>query len=124
MSEKLIQSYVRHNAIVVTSWKREAIKAAATEAMRLGLQVVGPGDEVINGYSSLLIAPDGSKEGWHDSDCGDAKREQFRAWMKSLRYSDDSSPLEWCEVAYGSDDREAEICHSEWKTLDQITPDS
>ena len=106
--------YIRHNAIVVTSWKREAVEAAVAEARRIGLEVIGPSAEVINGYSSALICPDGSKEGWWDSSEGDEKRAMFREWTETLRHEDGSSPLEWCEVAYGNDDRNATVCHGEW----------
>lgn len=107
--------YIRHNAIVVTSWNDEAIEAAAEEAYALGLQVLGPSDGAINGYRSLLICPDGSKEGWEDSDAGDRQRKQFRHWLNTRRYEDGSSNLEWVEVAYGSDDGDAQVVAHAWE---------
>lgn len=106
--------YIRHNAIVVTSWNPEAIVAADAEARRLGLTVLGPTAAATNAYRTLLICPDGSYEGWKESDEGDDRREKFREWARTLRYEDGSSPLEWCEIAYGNDDREATVCDSEW----------
>lgn len=106
--------YVRHNAMVITSSDSRAIETVETEAKLIGLTVVGPGESELNGYRTILIAPDGSKEGWTDSDDGDTRRDQLRKFMSSMRYSDGSSPLEWFEAQYGSDDRGAEICASEW----------
>lgn len=106
--------YMRHNVIVVTSWKEEAIADAAATARRIGLQVLGPSDEVVNGYRSLLVCPDGSKEGWAESDAGDDKRKHFRRWLNEQRYEDGSTSLCWAEIAYGGDDENAEIIDHAW----------
>lgn len=106
--------YMRHSAIVVTSWRIGLIQTAADKARELGAQVLGPGEPLVNGYCSILIAPDGSKEGWGDSAEGDARREAFKAWLRRQGHSDGSSPLEWVEVSYGCDDRSAAIVDSQW----------
>lgn len=108
--------YMRHNAIVVTSWNTDAIEAAACRARNIGLTVIGPSSELTNGYRSLLVCPDGSKEGWSDSDQGDERRAELRNWMNAQRYEDGSSSLEWVEIAYGSDDRTAEVEATAWMT--------
>lgn len=108
--------YMRHNAITVTSWKNETIAEAAAVARRIGLQVLGPSDEVINGYRSLLVCPDGSKEGWVESDAGDDKRKHFKDWLNEQRYGDGSTSLCWAEIAYGGDDQSAEIIDHAWLT--------
>lgn len=107
--------YIRHNAIVITTWNEANIVAAADKAEEIGLQVLGPAPSVMNGYRSLMICPDGSKEGWVDSDIGDSKRLEFRDWLDAQRYDDGSSNFEWAEIAYGSDDAAAEVTHSAWK---------
>jgi hypothetical protein len=107
--------YMRHDAIVVTSWKREALDAAAQKARDLGLEVVGPSAEVTNGIATFLVCPDGSKEGWDESDEFDAKRSQFLAHLNSERYVDNSSCLSWVALGYGSDDREAVIEAHAWQ---------
>ena len=106
--------YIRHNAIVVTSWADKAIEAAADFADDLGLQVIGPSEKKMNCYRSLLICPDGSKEGWEESRHSDSLRHAFRLWLNAQRYEDGSSPIEWVEVAYGSDDANAEIVFHAW----------
>jgi hypothetical protein len=107
--------HIRHDAIVITSWKKEALEAAATFARNQGFTVIGPSAPLINDYSTILICPDGSKEGWAESDAFDAKRQAFLKYLDSVRYDDGSSPLDWASVAYGSDDEIAEITAHAWK---------
>lgn len=109
--------YIKHHAIIVTGWEQDRIGWIIHEASRLKMRVIGPSREVINGYISVLVCPDGSKEGWPDSDSGDNARAQFKAWLNAQRYEDGSSPLEWVEVAYGSDDGTATVEDHAWKEV-------
>ena len=95
--------HIVHHAIVVTSWKEDLLVELATYAAGLGAVVIGPSTEAVNGYRTLTVCPDGSKEGWKDSDDGDARRESIKAWLTENRYEDGSSPLEWVEIMYGDD---------------------
>lgn len=100
--------YIAHHAIVVTGYG-EDISEARDEAARLGLNVssiVGP---VVNGYSSFLVAPDGSKEGWEHSDSGNAKRHAFIMWLRPRHYH-------WAEVRYSPDDDDAKVTRHAWDT--------
>jgi ABC-type sugar transport system substrate-binding protein len=106
--------YVKHDAIIVTSWKHEAVEQAVAKAKEYGLDVLEQGSEVVNGYRTLLICPDGSKEGWETSNEFDAKREKYIEYLNSVRYEDGSSCLEWVAIAYGSDDQEAAITDHAW----------
>lgn len=106
--------HILHHAIVVTSWSDVAIEAAAIAAREAGCRVIGPSEAAINGYRSILVCPDGSKSGWADSDDGDGCRDQFISYLRSCRYKDGSSSMEWVEVAYGGDDRTAEVSRHEW----------
>lgn len=101
--------YMRHHAIVVTSWNAELLESAHRVAVDLGMCVTNITPEVINGYQSFLVAPDGSKEGWPTSDRGDALRTQFIEWLDSQRYKDDSTSIDWVEVQFGDDERETRI---------------
>ena len=101
--------YILHHAIVVTTWDEESAEQALVEANRLGLDCSGLVASHMNGYRSLLIAPDGSKEGWDYSDAGDDRRDEFKAWMKTLR------SLSWVEVAYGNDDAAARVVDHKWR---------
>ena len=109
--------YMRHDAILVTSWKREVLDVAAAKARELGLEVLGPSAVVTNGISTFLVCPDGSKEGWGESDEFDGKREKLLEHLKTERYEDGSSCLAWAALAYGSDDRDAEIVEHAWQDL-------
>lgn len=94
--------YMVHHAIVVTSSITELIEEAQREAFRIFGTLVTPIVESnVNGYRSFLVAPDGSKEGWDESDLGDRRRSRFVAWLRSKYYSDGSSSLKWVEVQYG-----------------------
>ena len=107
--------YMRHDAIVVTSWKSEAIEAAASKARECGLEVIGPSNETINGIRTLLVCPDGSKEGWDVSNAFNAKRAEYLKYLNGIRYEDNSSCLEWVALSYGMDDRAAKITADAWQ---------
>jgi hypothetical protein len=110
--------YIRHHAIVVSGHHKwvagnlpdihEARQAALDAGCRLVTGVVGPGT---NGTSSFLIAPDGSKEGWEESDRGDEARDRFVAW---LREHGKGGFYDWAEVVLGSDDAEAFVERNAW----------
>ena len=97
--------YHVHHAIAVTSWSAASI----TEAHRLALEVfagtslVSPlCDGVINGFASFFVAPDGSKEGWPESDEMDARRATFIIALRNISRS--YVGLDWVEVAFGGDE--------------------
>lgn len=101
--------YIRHHAIVVTGTYENWIELAHNEAKGLGLHVSEIVDSELNGTRSILVAPDGSKEGWQESGTGDFLRDNFKEWLRSCRYSDGSSPLAWAEIQYGDDEGETKI---------------
>lgn len=94
--------WIVHNAIIVTTFSQKDVERAHTEARRLfnGL-VTDPIESGINGYRSFLIPPDGSKEGWSESDEGDRRRAAFHEWVVAQAYEDGSSAYDVIEVAYG-----------------------
>ena len=101
--------YMRHNAIVVTSYSDELIETAHKLAVEIFEDVSTITPSKTNGYQSFLVPPDGSKEGWDESDAGDKNRDKFIAWLDSQRYDDGSTSLDWVEVQYGDDNRETII---------------
>ncbi len=92
-----------HHAIVITCYNEERIEQAVTQAKILfgGAFHITPSQF---GYYSILIAPDGSKEGWEDSDIGDCNRLAFVSWLREQVFEDGSSPFAWVEVRFGADD--------------------
>jgi hypothetical protein len=98
--------YIKHHAIVLTTW--DDVGAVIRKARSLGLEVIGPGCSKVNGYQTITICPDGSKEGWTESDQGDWARADLKEWLKGqVNY-------EWVEVAYGSDDGYASVRADAW----------
>lgn len=99
--------YIRHHAIIVTGgdWNDE-IKKAHEFAMKLGCTVTEIVLSPVNGYRTFCVVPDGSKEGWSESDSGDGRRDAFVAYCEGTRYGDGSGPLDWAEVQYGDEERE------------------
>ena len=106
-----------HHAIVVTANSMSHITPAHTKAREIfGEQVT----EIllptkINGYCTFFVGPDGSKEDWHESDVGDAKRAEFMAWLVSSKqyiaaaeiqfWDDDAKTNTWVHpVDYREDD--------------------
>ena len=95
--------YVRHNAVIVTAAGyamegRYDAPAPDVDAFRRSLPekwqhlVIGPVKSVINDYVTFAFLPDGSKEGWEDSDLGDEYRRQFTA-LFSFAFEDGSTPF-------------------------------
>ncbi len=108
--------YIRNHAIIVTATYGDFIQRAHDKARDIfGENISEITPEVVNGSRSFLVPPDGSKEGWEESDVGDNRRELFKDWLRAQAYEDHSTPLHWVELRYGGNDREAVIeedCHA------------
>lgn len=104
--------YMRHHAIIVTSWDEGRIIVAHAEARSVFPVVSGLMPSQINGYSSFFVPPDGSKEGWEESMEGDSRRAQYVEWLNSQRYDDGSTSLDWCEVQYGDEEGDDKVVSS------------
>ncbi len=89
-----------HNAIMVTECSESCMEKAYTKAKEIFGDLCS---EIINspfnGYQSFFIAPDGSKEGWEDSDIFDRKRGDFFEWWTEQGLSGDV-----VELTYGNSD--------------------
>lgn len=94
---------IAHHTIIVTGCYGDWLARAHAQALDLfdEDQVSPVSKAVTNGYQSFAVFPDGSKEGWAESDYGDEERGEFVAWLERQKYSDGSSPLAWVEVNYG-----------------------
>ncbi len=105
--------YIRHHAIVVTGGdhRGDAIRAHA-KAVEIfpARQVTDVLPAAVNGYQTFLIGPDGSKEGWAESDEGNANRARFITWMREARMRDENPVwVDWVCVQYGDDERETKV---------------
>lgn len=99
--------YMSHHAIVVTSYNEELIIKAHKFAKKFCTTVTEITPPSINGYRSFMVAPDGSKEGWEESEQGNLDRDNFIEWLNKQQYEDGSSALKWVEVMFGDDDGRA-----------------
>lgn len=92
--------YMRHHAIIVSSWKEEHIVLAHNKAKEIfGTLVTEILPEVVNGYRSFFIGTDGSKEGWAQSSEGDLRREIFKKCVRESKLY-----LDVAEVQYADED--------------------
>ena len=97
--------YIKHNAIVCTTWKKEHIELAHSKAKEIFGEIGYKSlvseiiEYIINEGYSFFIAPDGSKEGWNDSKECDYAREKFIDYLnESENYCD------YVDVRFGGDD--------------------
>lgn len=103
--------YMRHHALIVTTWNADAagaFHAQATSVCR-SCPVSAVIESPTNSYLTVLVCPDGSKEGWEESDRGDAECASLIEWLDAQRYEDGSSALRWALVQYGDDDGETTV---------------
>lgn len=113
--------YMNHHAIVVVDHSYgDHIERAQSQAKKIGLTVSELVESPTNGHRSFFCAPDGSKEGWPESDIGDAQRASFIEYLNAQRYYDGSSPLDWCEVSM-PEDRTARVVRSTHERDDSAT---
>lgn len=110
--------YMRHHAIVVTGCddlpsRPGLMSEAHKKATGLfnGAMVSMLSIPTTNSYQSFAVFPDGSKEGWFESEDGNKARNTFIKFLKSLQYYDRSSPLDWVEVQFGDSDKETVVTH-------------
>lgn len=93
--------YTVHDAIVVTAFKAEHAERAREKAVSLGLRTSALVISAMNSWHSFFIAPDGSKEGWPDSDMFDKLRSEWVAWARDAHKED--VWLHFVAVRYGGD---------------------
>ncbi|MFF2531535.1 hypothetical protein ACFVS2_21745 [Brevibacillus sp. NPDC058079] len=95
---------IKHNAIVVTGSRYAISQLEIVHGTALALfgSLVSPIIESrLNGFHSFFVAPDGSKEGWKESDDADKQRKKLETFIDSLAYSDGSNSIHYADVSYG-----------------------
>lgn len=89
--------YIRHHAIIVTHWDFDKIVDMHRFATLCNLNPTRI-MESHNNFKTFFIPPDGSKEGWPDSNHADQERKRFKQFLrKRHNYAD------WTEISYGGD---------------------
>lgn len=120
--------YTRHHAIVVTSWSDTSIAIAHEKASQLfttrGSPYGGSEDHTLvspvirgttNGYSTFVVVPDGSNEGWDESSHWDGVRELFVWWLQEHKDEDSPVYVDWAEIRYGDGDGQDKLVRSNHK---------
>jgi len=92
--------WIVHHAIVITTHTRELADRAYTAAAAIFPTVTPPVPSALNNYWTLLIPPDGSKEGWPASAAGDAQRVALYAWLATQADAYGSSRYTACTLMY------------------------
>jgi hypothetical protein len=94
---------INHNAIIATTWNEDVAVQFQSwiEAQSLHEDSIVSLISRSNRYTTFFVGPDGSKEGWPQSDYGDKVREQIKKRFALDNYEDGSSPWNWIEVGYG-----------------------
>ncbi len=95
---------IRHHAIVVTGYTTDSdLSDCRQKAIDIGMSVSEIVPSPMNGFASFFVAPDGSKEGWEDSNKGDAMRAEF------VVYLDSADIYSYAELFYGDDEGKCKI---------------
>ena len=87
---------IHHHVVIATTWDKErfekTIKWLRKEQPDFPHTTL---ESNINGYQTIFVGPDGSKEGWASSDEADKFRDKFINYIQRQRFWD------WVEVGYG-----------------------
>lgn len=92
---------IHHHAVVATTWSKEVFNGIQDWVDAGGENFFVSDDARTNGYRTLVLTPDGSKEGWDASNIGNILRDAFVARLEEDNYEDGSSPWDWVEVEFG-----------------------
>ncbi len=93
-----------HHAVVATTWNDETFAKILKWVKNLPAQeraMFLMSKPKMNGYATVILVPDGSKEGWAESDWGDQLRREFIHILELDKYGDGSSPWDWVEIEFG-----------------------
>lgn len=91
--------YIKHNSIIVSSWDDEKLLLAHKKAQEtFGSLTTLIHEYIINSGGSFAVLPDGSKEGWTESDAMDEKRKDFIKFLDEQAYDDGSNSLYFVDV--------------------------
>jgi hypothetical protein len=88
---------INHNVVIATGWQESDFEEITTWINQLkekDQKLFTVSQKQINGYFTIYCGPDGSKEGWDDSNRGDDIREKFIFKLNKGYWS-------WIEVGYG-----------------------
>lgn len=98
---------IQHHAILASTWDNERyedfLKWLTSEPLSESQkqQLLAQNNPGTNGYCTVVVCPDGSKEGWDESTAGNLLRDRILLKLASYDYDDGSSPWDVVEVSFG-----------------------
>ena len=98
-----------NRAIVVSSGVGDELELAHEKAAEMFGYVSPISPCAVNGIRAFFIPPDGSKEGWDECLVAKCARENYKAWLRTHANDDGGSSIEWVEVSFGRDVKEARV---------------
>jgi len=99
---------IRHHAMVITFCDELEVKQIRKFAKEIGCSVTKVKESTANTYYSFAILPDGSKEGWDESNDGDERRAKVIEYLQEK-----NKTIDWVEVEFGGNsDAATVISHS------------
>ncbi len=90
---------IQHHAVIATTPFRDKFKEVWKRTKEMEGHFV-KGKAQINGYRTIVLMPDGSKEGWIVSNAGDEARDAFIALLESYAL-DGGNYWDYVEVSWG-----------------------
>lgn len=97
--------YVRHHAIIVTSKDKEQLHELRSQANKIFsgnlVSDIIPG--ILNGQLSFVVVPDGSHEGWPESEQYDKARTNLINLIENMKYDDGSNSISYAELQFGDE---------------------
>ena len=110
---------IKHHCVIITTHNIDVIKKIREKVLELfklnmeagnAYKLVGePVESLINNYYTLVIYPDGSKEGHETSEDGDIVRKKVTEVVDEFIKSSKDADISYVELYYGSDDGKAGI---------------
>jgi hypothetical protein len=95
---------IQHDSIIAVTaidraWEKLTKWVRSLPPNEQNLFLFGP--EVTNGYRTIVLTPDGSKEGWAESYRWKYLRSQFIEKIHGFDYDDGSNPIDFVYVSWG-----------------------
>ncbi len=87
-----------HNAVIATTWcdeKADDLREWLNNLDVYERKLFASAGSWCNGYRTFIMVPDGSNEGWEESNKGNLLREKFINFLKNTGHWD------WIEVGFG-----------------------
>jgi len=110
---------IKHHSIIITAHDQEFIRQIRVKIIDLvkvgveasnGVKLIGEITEsLINNYYTLVVYPDGSKEGHETSDDWDIVRKKIIDLLVLHNKNHPDNPVNYIEVSFGADDGKAAI---------------